>query len=69
MGVDGKEEKVMKKQFAKLPKAEQEKVELEYHQLRPEDFEKEMSRAKRSADTSTSNSKRKNKTTEKKRAA
>ncbi|MFS8084460.1 MAG: hypothetical protein ACMG6H_02445 [Acidobacteriota bacterium] len=57
----------MKKQFAKLSKAEQEKVELEYHRMKPEDFEKAMSRAKRA--TAIPGSKRKNKPTEKKRAA
>jgi len=67
MGIEVKEEKEMKKRFAKLSKAKQEKVELEYHNMKPEDFEKDMSRAKRL--TPTPISKRKNKTTEKRRAA
>jgi hypothetical protein len=29
----------MKKEFAKLSKAEQEKIELEYHQTQPEEFD------------------------------
>lgn len=29
----------MKKEFAELSKAEQEKVELEYHQMQPEEFD------------------------------
>lgn len=32
--------------YAKLSKAEREKVELEYHRLKPEDFDAAMSRAK-----------------------
>jgi hypothetical protein len=69
MGIKAKEEKEMKKQFAKLSKAEQEKVELEYHRMRPEEFEKAMSQAKRHTLTAVSRSKRKSKTTEKRRAA
>ena len=37
----------MKKQFAKLSKAEREKVESEYHRLKPQDFDEAMARAKR----------------------
>jgi hypothetical protein len=37
----------MKKRFGKLPKAEQEKIELEYHHMKPEEFNEPMSRAKR----------------------
>ncbi len=37
----------MKKQFSKLTKAEQEKVELAYHQMKPEDFDELMTNAKR----------------------
>ena len=64
----------MKKQFAKLPKAEREKVELEYHGMKPEDFDAAMSRAKPHKPetirlTTRSSSKRKSKSTEKKRAA
>ena len=36
----------MKKQFSKLTKLEQEKVELEYHRMKPEEFDELMSRAK-----------------------
>ncbi len=35
----------MKKQFGKLTKAEQEEVELEYHQMKPEDFDELMTNA------------------------
>ena len=37
----------MKKQFSKLSKAEQEEVELEYHQMNPEEFDAQMKQAKR----------------------
>ena len=37
----------MKKQFGKLPKTEQEKIELEYHQMKPEEFDEQMTQAKR----------------------
>ena len=67
MGIKAKEEKEMKKQFAKLSKAEREKVEAEYHAMRPEDFDKAMSQAKRN--TALSQSKRKSKAPEKRRAA
>lgn len=40
-----KEEKEMKREFAKLSKAEQEKVELEYHQTKPEAFDELMAGA------------------------
>lgn len=40
------EEKEMKKEFAKLSRAKQEKVELEYHQMQPEEFDELMARAK-----------------------
>ncbi len=33
----------MKKKFAKLTKKEQEKVEAEYHRMKPEDFDETMS--------------------------
>ena len=64
----------MKKQFAKLTKAEREKVESEYHGMKPEDFDDVMSRAKPHAPeairlSTRSSSKRKSKATEKKRAA
>jgi len=36
----------MKKRFSKLSKAEQEKKEIEYHQMKSEDFDEQMSRAK-----------------------
>lgn len=35
----------MKKRFSKLTKAEQEKIEAEYHQMKPEDFDEQLSRA------------------------
>lgn len=35
----------MKKRFAKLTKSEQEKAEAEYHRMKPEEFDKVMSRA------------------------
>jgi hypothetical protein len=59
----------MKKQFAKLPKAEREKVELEYHRMKPEDFDATMSRVKQHAPTAISKSKRKAKSSDKRRAA
>jgi hypothetical protein len=64
----------MKKQFAKLPKAEREKIELEYHGMKPEDFDAAMAQAKPHAPeairlSTRSSSKRKSKSTEKKRAA
>jgi len=37
----------MKKTFGKLTKREQEKVEAEYHQMKPEDFDEIMSAATR----------------------
>jgi hypothetical protein len=55
--------------------AEQEKVEADYHRMKPEEFDEMMSRAKpRSASVvngsaARTRSKRKNKSTEKKRAA
>ena len=39
-------ENAMKKQFAKLSKAEQEKVELEYHHMKPKDFDEALTQAK-----------------------
>ena len=36
----------MKKQFGKLPKAEQQKTEAHYHRMKPRDFDKPMSHAK-----------------------
>jgi len=59
----------MKQQFAKLSKAEQERVELEYHRMKPEDFDEAMSRAKPHKPEASSGIKRKRKTTEKKSAA
>lgn len=40
------EEKEMKRQFAKLSKAGQQKVESDYHRMKPEEFDTVMSRAK-----------------------
>ena len=37
----------MKKRFGKLSKGEQEKVETEYHRMKPQDLNQRMSRAKR----------------------
>ena len=37
----------MKKQFGKLPKAERERIEAQYHKMSPQDFDERMSRAKR----------------------
>ncbi|MGH9768710.1 MAG: hypothetical protein ACREAB_14870 [Blastocatellia bacterium] len=37
----------MKRRFSKLSKAEREKKEMEYHQMKPEEFDEQMSRAKR----------------------
>jgi len=39
----------MKKRFGKLSKAEQEKIELEYHQMKPDEFDEQMSNAKKHA--------------------
>lgn len=36
----------MKKQFSKLSKTAQEKIELAYHQMKPEDFDQQMADAK-----------------------
>ncbi len=58
----------MKKQFAKLSKSEQEKVEQKYHQMRPDEFDHLMRQATKHA-PSGSKQKRKNKVAEKKRAA
>lgn len=59
----------MKKQFAKLSKAEREKVESEYHRLKPQDFDEAMAGAKRHTPVAISRSKRKSKASEKRRAA
>ncbi len=65
----------MKKQFGKLSKAEQQKIESEYHRIKPEELNKLMTRAtphKPSAinrSSARSGSKRKTKGAEKKRAA
>lgn len=42
----------MKKRFGKLSTAEQEKIELEYHQMDPDDFDEPMSKAKKHMATS-----------------
>jgi len=41
-----KEEEEMKKQFGKLPKSEQERIELEYHQMNPHELDEQMSQAR-----------------------
>ena len=58
----------MKKQFAKLSKSEQEKVEKEYQRMRPDEFDHLMSRASKHV-RATTRQRRKNKIAEKKRAA
>jgi len=37
----------MKKQFGKLPKAEREKIERQYHRMNPTDLDERMAHAKR----------------------
>ncbi|MEK6407672.1 MAG: hypothetical protein AABN34_11970 [Acidobacteriota bacterium] len=37
----------MKKRFGKLSKAEQEEIELEYHQANPDEFDEQMSKGKK----------------------
>ena len=37
----------MKKQFGKLPKRQREKIEIQYHRLKPEDLDERMSQATR----------------------
>lgn len=65
----------MKKRYAELSRAEREKVEADYHRMKPEEFDELMSRGKpRTANlvndpAARPRSKRKNKSTEKKRAA
>jgi hypothetical protein len=58
----------MKKKFSALTKTERQKIERQYHQMKPEDFDGTMSRAGKSL-INRSSTKRKNGTTEKKRAA
>src|SRR5439155_19730596 len=41
------EEKKMKKKFSKLLKREQEKIESQYHRMKPADLDEQMSHAKR----------------------
>jgi hypothetical protein len=55
--------------YAKLSKRDREKVESEYHRMKPQDFDDAMTRAKRHTPVAISRSKRKGKATEKKRAA
>jgi len=45
--------------YAKLSKADQEKVASEYHRVKPTDFDEVMSRAKRESPNVVSKSKRK----------
>jgi hypothetical protein len=59
----------MRKQFAKLSKAQQGKVESEYHRMKPEDFDEAMVRAKTVRPAARSKSTGKSKATEKRRAA
>lgn len=51
----------MKKQFAELSKAEHEKVELEYHRMKPEDFDEAMAQAKLHKPEARTSTKRKSK--------
>ncbi len=53
--------------YAKLSKAEGEKVESEYHRLKPQVFDEAMARAKAHKPESRSRSKGKSRTAEKKR--
>jgi hypothetical protein len=55
--------------YAKLSKAEREKIESQYHRLKPEDFDEALARAKRHMPVAVSRSKRKSKASEKGRAA
>ena len=55
--------------YAKLSKRDREKVESEYHRLKPQDFDEAMTRAKRHTPVAISRSKRKSKASEKRRAA
>ncbi len=41
-----KEEKKMKKRFGRLPKSERQKIESQYHRMKPEDLDKPMSHAR-----------------------
>lgn len=59
----------MKKQFAKLSKAKKAKVELEYHRMKPEDFNEAIAQAKPHKPEARTGTKGKGKTAEKKRAA
>jgi hypothetical protein len=47
MGTKKEDDKKMRKQFSRLSKAEQQKVELEYHQMPPDQLEKVMVKGKR----------------------
>jgi ribosomal protein L29 len=48
LGVETEEkEKTMKRKFANLSRKQQERVEFEYHRLKPEDFDETMSAATR----------------------
>lgn len=59
----------MKKQFSKLSKEKKEKVESEYHRMKPEDFDETMAQARPHKPDARTNTKSKGKATEKKRAA
>jgi hypothetical protein len=62
-------EKSMKKQIAALSKSAQEKLESEYHRMKPQDFDATMAQAKLHKPDARSSTKRKTKATGKKRAA
>jgi hypothetical protein len=69
MGAKPKEEKEMKKQFAKLSKLEQEKAEREYQRMKPGEFDEAMTQAKKQLPAVVPRHKRRAKAGEKKRAA
>jgi hypothetical protein len=52
---------LMRGKYAKLSKADREKVESEYDRMKPEDFDKAMSRARSHTPVGVSRSKRKSK--------
>lgn len=52
LGIETQVKETMKKKVAKLSKTEREKVEREYHRMKPEDFDEAMSAAiRRSPDS------------------
>ena len=55
--------------YARLSKVDREKVESEYHRMKPEDFDETMARAKAHRPEARSRSKRTNSVAKKKRVA